>query len=98
MEKIRNTFAILGVVSFIVLSCSAVLEDDSIESVDTNSSAIFQSTGKYQVVNLTNDGGGSNYVIGVLNTETGLFKTFYFEGGLQPRWIESKKANNTFNF
>jgi hypothetical protein len=54
MERIRNTFAILGVVSFIVLACSAVMDDESVEttleSVNTNSSAVVQSSGKYQVV------------------------------------------------
>ena len=99
MERIRNTFAILGVVSFIVLACSAVLEDESvettIESVNTNSSAIVQSSGKYQVEVLIGDSGVNNLVIGVLNTETGVFRMYTRQSS---SWVEFGTANNTFNF
>ena len=97
MERIRNTFAILGVVSFIVLACSAVLEDESvettIESVNTNSSAVVQSSGKYQVVVFNNS--TSAYRIGILNTETGVFRMYTRQSS---SWVEFGTANNTFNF
>ena len=104
MERIRNTFAILGVVSFIVLACSAVMDDESVEttlesvntnssSVNTNSSAVVQSSGKYQVVVFNNS--TSAYRIGILNTETGVFRRYQIQGG---SWVEVGVANNTFNF
>lgn len=98
MERIRNTFAILGVLSFIILACSAVMEDESvetvIESVDTNSSAVVQSSGKYQVMNMPYQA-TNNLRIGVLNTETGVFRVYYVQSG---SWVEQGIARNTFNF
>jgi hypothetical protein len=97
MERIRNTFAILGVVSFIVLACSAVMDDESVEttleSVNTNSSAVVQSSGKYQVVVFQNISSGNR--IGILNTETGVFRMYNRQGS---SWVEYGTANNTFNF
>lgn len=101
MERIRNTFAILGVVSFIVLACSAVMDDESVEttleSVNTNSSAVVQSSGKYQVVVL-DSGGSSSMRIGILNTGTGEFKAYSAPWTVGQSWTLLPLRNNTFNF
>lgn len=91
MERIRNTFAILGIVSFIVLACSAVIEDETInstaESLNSNLGTVVQSSGKYQVTNM----GNSSSQVGVLNTETGVFQVYAIESnGSGQNWIKYK--------
>jgi hypothetical protein len=96
MERIRNTFAILGVVSFIVLACSAVLEDESvettIESVNTNSSSTVQTPAKYQVIPISS----TSSRVGVLNTETGTFQIYAIESNGGGQNWEKYKNEVTF--
>ena len=72
MKKILiNTFALIGFVTFILLACSV----DDIDSNDNNNNnqneIVSNDYGKYQV---SNDDNGSQIV--VLNTETGVMKTY----------------------
>jgi hypothetical protein len=86
-----NAFAILGVASFIFLACSAsetAMNEDPIENGGdndgNNNPPIQNNNGKYQV-----SLGGSGIVI--LNTETGVLKTYYYDG--LGEWVE---GNNNY--
>lgn len=66
-----NIFAVIGFGTFIFLACS-VDDIDSTENNNNNSEIITNNYGKYQMTN----GGGAN-LFHVLDTETGVVKTFY---------------------
>ena len=84
-----NAFAILGVASFIFLACSAsetaMDNEDPIENGGdndgNNNPPIQNNNGKYQV-----SLGGPGGDIVILNTETGVLKTYYYDGN--GDWVE----------
>jgi hypothetical protein len=69
-----NTFAVIGFGTFIFLACS-VDDIDSTENNNNNSEIITNNYGKYQMTN-----GASTNLFHVLDTETGVVKTFYTSG------------------
>ena len=72
MKKILiNTFALIGFVTFILLACS-VDDIDSSDNNNNNSETVSNNYGKYQVAST----GYTNRIV-VLNTETGVMKTYY---------------------
>jgi len=74
MKKILiNTFALIGFVTFILLACS-VDDIDSNDNNNNNSEIVSNDYGKYQV------SATSSSLIVVLNTETGVMKTYYNTG------------------
>ena len=77
-----HTFAAVGVISLIFWSCAAA-DSDNIDNID-NPPQISSSVGKYQV----SDFGTTSMVI--LNTETGVLKSYYFdyEQGGGNNWYE----------
>ena len=64
----KSLFAIVGVVSIIFWTCAA--DGDSVDNID-NPPQITSSVGKYQVAS------PSSSVLVILNTETGVLKTYY---------------------
>ena len=73
-----HTFAAVGVISLIFWSCAAA-DSDNIDNID-NPPQISSSVGKYQVSNI------GNYAMVILNTETGVLKSYYFGSG--DDWYE----------
>ena len=67
-----HTFAAVGVISLIFWSCAAA-DSDNIDNID-NPPQISSSVGKYQVSNI------GNYAMVILNTETGVLKSYYLSG------------------
>jgi|TARA_B110000240_G_scaffold174380_1_gene200823 hypothetical protein len=89
-----NAFAILGVASFIFLACSAgetAMNEDPIENNGNNDGnnnpPIQNNNGKYQV-----SLGGPGGDIVILNTETGVLKTYYVDATAE--WVEGINTNN----
>jgi len=64
----KSLFAIVGVVSIIFWTCAA--DSDSVDNID-NPPQITSSVGKYQVAS------PSSSALVILNTETGVLKTYY---------------------
>ena len=77
-----NTFAVIGFGTFIFLACS-VDDIDSTENNNNNSEIITNNYGKYQVESY---GDNENFV--VLNTETGVMKT-YMRVNNGGNWVEN---------
>jgi len=80
-NQLINLFALIGFVTFIVLACSVASDDDepinpNPQTTDTND------YGKYQVSDISS----SNIV--VLNTETGVMKSYVYSGGSNGNWSE----------
>ena len=79
-----HTFAAVGVISLIFWSCAAA-DSDNIDNID-NPPQVTSSVGKYQVAS------PSNSVLVILNTETGVLKTYYFNSNLDDNptseWTE----------
>ena len=79
-----NTFALIGFVTFILLACS-VDDIDSSDNNNNNSEVVSNNNGKYQVSNV---GDTSNFIV-VLNTETGVMKSYTIGQGI---WYEYGEA------
>ena len=71
-----HTFAAVGVISLIFWSCAAA-DSDNID----NPPQITSSVGKYQVT-------GTSHQIVVLNTETGVLKSYYINVNANYEWTE----------
>ena len=81
-----HTFAAVGVISLIFWSCAAA-DSDNIDNID-NPPQITSSVGKYQVSNV------GNYAMVILNTETGVLKSYEIDGG---EWVEGGYASGSGN-
>ena len=79
-----NTFALIGFVTFILLACSVddIDSNDNTNNNNNQNEIVSNDYGKYQVSAL----GGSTIV--VLNTETGVMKT-YINTLAGNNWTES---------
>ena len=75
---LKNAFAGLGIVSLIFYTCAAA---DEIASDNNDNNPPSVSSGVYQVETI------SNNKIVVLNTETGVIKT-YFTNATNLEWVE----------
>ena len=64
-----KSLAIVGTISLIIMACSA---DEANNSNETNSTANTNVVGKYQI---SSSGGGNGFH--VINTETGVVKTYF---------------------
>lgn len=87
-QNLINFFAIIGVISFILLACSVDSIDESSDNNDNNNNTdvITSNNGKYQV----------SYAAGglvALNTETGVMKTYFADAN--GVWYEAQ-AEITF--
>ena len=80
LNDFKNLFAILGVVSLIFWTCAS--ESTSDDSSSNLPPQITEGYGKYQVAM----GSASNMVI--LNTETGVLKTYYYSSNTGAEWTE----------
>ncbi len=79
LNDFKNLFAVLGIVSIIFWTCSAE------NSSDDSSSNLPQITGgTYQVEHIADNG---NQIV-VLNTETGVMKTYFRSGNTSYVWTE----------
>lgn len=87
-----NTFAIIGVVSFIFFACSAAEDemDNEVQIENNEVQSVQNSYGKYQVSAVYN---GKFLFKVVLNTEIGVSKTYYFDNGV---WVEGDNAEMTY--
>ena len=95
-----NAFAILGVASFIFLACSAsetAMNEDPIENGGdndgnndgNNNPPIQNNYGKYQVSQ------GNNTHMVILNTETGVLKSYYWlSNNTNGEWVEGNNNDN----
>ena len=81
-----HTFAAVGVISLIFWSCAAA-DSDNIDNID-NPPQITSSVGKYQVSNV------GNYAMVILNTETGVLKSYEIDEG---EWVEGGYASGSGN-
>lgn len=84
LNDFKNLFAIVGVVSIIFWTCSA-------ESTSTNVNPPQQITdgyGKYQAA-LTD-----NHMV-ILNTETGVLKSYTWSSGTNYEWVEGNTSSST---
>jgi len=81
-----HTFAAVGVISLIFWSCAAA-DSDNIDNIDNPPQL---TGGTYQVEHVDDNG----YAIVVLNTETGVMKTYFRQsiGGIS-QWAESTEGN-----
>ena len=84
-----HTFAAVGVISLIFWSCAAA-DSDNIDNID-NPPQVTSSVGKYQVAGL------DDYGIVVLNTETGVLKTYIKSTYTNYEWIEGGAVNSGGN-
>ena len=87
-----NTFAIIGVVSFIFFACSAAEDemDNEVQIENNEVQSVQNSYGKYQVSTVQY----GNYIFKVvLNTETGVSKTYARIDGV---WIERQDSQMTY--
>ena len=83
LNDFKNLFAIVGVVSIIFWTCAS-------ESISTNANPPQLSGGTYQVEHI-DDFGDVYSIISVLNTESGVMKTYvlvYDNLGVAPYWSE----------
>jgi len=80
LNDFKNVFAIVGVVSIIFWTCAS--ESTSDDSSSNLPPQITEGYGKYQVAM----GSTSNMVI--LNTETGVLKSYSKSPGTNYEWIE----------
>ena len=76
-----NIFAVIGFGTFIFLACS-VDDIDSTENNNNNSEIVTNNYGKYQMA-----GTGSNNSFHVLDTETGVVKTYYAPNAGGSQWV-----------
>ena len=81
-----HTFAAVGVISLIFWSCAAA-DSDNIDNID-NPPQISSSVGKYQVSNV------GNYAMVILNTETGVLKSYEID---EDEWVEGGYASGSGN-
>ena len=81
-----HTFAAVGVISLIFWSCAAA-DSDNIDNIDNPPQL---TGGTYQVEHIDDNG----YYIVVLNTETGVMKTYIRQtiGGIN-QWAENPDGN-----
>ena len=91
LNDFKNIFAIVGVVSIIFWTCASDSTSD-----DNSSNLPPQLTGgTYQVENLTKTG---NPFIVVLNTETGVMKTFLADNSSGfYQWTEFPTVNGNYD-
>ncbi len=66
-----KSLAVVGTISLIIMACSA---DEANNSNDTNSTANTNAVGKYQIC------GTGTALLNVINTETGVVKTYLYSG------------------
>lgn len=84
LNDFKNLFAIVGVVSIIFWTCASDSTSD-----DNSSNLPPQLTGgTYQVENVAYGSSGTN-LISVLNTETGVMKTYTRNVGTSYLWEEA---------
>lgn len=84
LNDFKNVFAIVGVVSLIFWTCAS--ESTSDDSSSNLPPQITEGYGKYQVESFTYS---NNSSIVVLNTETGVMKTFFSNNLTSIQWAES---------
>ena len=84
---LKNAFAGLGILSLIFYTCAAA---DEIASDNNDNNPPSMSSGVYQVAAT----GASNNNIVVLNTETGVIKTYYSNSITDGEWVEGKYIGN----
>ena len=82
----KSLFAIVGVVSIIFWTCAA--DSDSVDNID-NPPQITSSVGKYQVAS------PSSGLLVILNTETGVLKTYVSTNSTNHEWTEGGAVNST---
>lgn len=76
---LKNVFAGLGVLSLIFYTCAS--ESTSDDSSSNLPPQITEGYGKYQVAM-------SDYKMVILNTETGVLKTYYYSNNTGAEWTE----------
>ena len=88
LNDFKNIFAVLGIVSIIFWTCASDSTSD-----DNSSNLPPQLTGgTYQVMSW-----GDSASIVVLNTETGVMKTFFgYNNGSDFQWIEAPLVNGNY--
>ena len=80
-----HTFALIGFVTFILLACSVddIDSNDNNNNNNNNQNEIVSNTGKYQVSSIN-----PAYIV-VLNTETGVMKSYFYTGNTSTGyWTE----------
>ena len=82
LNDFKNLFAIVGVVSIIFWTCAS-----ESTSGTTNVNPPQLTGGTYQVESFTN---GNISMIVVLNTETGVMKTFFDDFNSSNQWAENQ--------
>ena len=82
---LKNAFAGLGILSLIFYTCAAA---DEIASDNNDNNPPSMSSGVYQVETTANNN------IVVLNTETGVIKTYYSSGSTDGEWVEGNYFGN----
>ena len=82
---LKNVFAGLGVLSLIFYTCAS--ESTSDDSSSNLPPQITEGYGKYQVSQY-----GDKMVI--LNTETGVLKSYARNSSYHPEWVEGVNVNN----
>jgi hypothetical protein len=91
LNDFKNLFAILGVVSIIFWTCSA--ESSSDDSSSNLPPQITEGYGKYQVATFSDNDDVTHRMV-ILNTETGVLKTYYmvssnsFGINTNGQWVE----------
>ena len=85
LNDFKNIFAVLGIVSIIFWTCSA--ESSSDDSSSNLPPQITEGYGKYQV-SMSNNGR-----MVILNTETGVLKSYYWRSG-NEEWTEGNVGSN----
>ena len=82
-KNLIHFFAVIGFGTFILLACSVDEIADSSDNNNNNSETVSNNYGKYQVAST------SNNIIVVLNTETGVMKSYFYTGNTSTGyWTE----------
>ena len=88
LNDFKNVFAIVGVVSIIFWTCAS--ESTSDDSSSNLPPQITEGYGKYQVAM-------SDYEMVILNTETGVLKSYYYNPTLTSNeWTEGIFTNSNY--
>ena len=89
LNDFKNLFAILGVVSIIFWTCSA--ESSSDDNSSNLPPQITDGYGKYQV-----SMSDTNFMV-ILNTETGVIKSYYWNSSSGAEWTEGNYYNSNLS-
>jgi hypothetical protein len=94
LNDFKNVFAIVGVVSIIFWTCAS---ESTSDTTNVNPPQLTEGYGKYQVSTISVESGNFASLV-ILNTETGIMKSYYRVTGTSQNytageWVEGYPAH-----